>query len=322
MTFWTADPGTVLRVDRGFSLPHVDPSSTPAFPAGKLAGRAELAVGASELAELQEKLYAGSKTGGVRRMLLVLQGMDTSGKGGVVEHVIGAISPAGVRVASFGKPTPDELAHDFLWRSLGAEPSPGYVGVFDRSHYEDVLVARVRSLAEPAVIRQRYGQIVEFERELVGSGVTLVKVMLHISAREQKKRLPAWDPRPATGSTTPATWMSAPTGPPTARHTSWRWSAPRPRRLRGTWCPPTTSGTRAWPCSDCCSTRCAGCALAGRSPSSTLRRRSGAWRQASSPGGDRPPARTPRGWGGTSSASRRVRARRSTPQRCPRRRTR
>ena len=191
MTFWTADPGTVLRVDRGFSLPHVDPSSTPAFPAGKLAGRAELAVGASELAELQEKLYAGSKTGGVRRMLLVLQGMDTSGKGGVVEHVIGAISPAGVRVASFGKPTPDELAHDFLWRVRKQVPSPGYVGVFDRSHYEDVLVARVRSLAEPAVIRQRYGQIVEFERELVGSGVTLVKVMLHISAREQKKRLAA-----------------------------------------------------------------------------------------------------------------------------------
>jgi PPK2 family polyphosphate:nucleotide phosphotransferase len=188
---WTADPGRVLRVQRGFSLPHVDPSSTPGFAAGKLAGRAELADNAAELAELQEKLYAESEADGVRRVLLVLQGMDTAGKGGVVEHVVGAISPSGVRVASFGVPTPEDLAHDFLWRVRKQVPPPGYVGVFDRSHYEDVLVARVRALAEPAVIRQRYGQIVEFERELVASGTTIVKVMLHISAREQKKRLAA-----------------------------------------------------------------------------------------------------------------------------------
>ena len=122
-------------------------------------------------------------------MLLVLQGMDTSGKGGVIEHVVGAISPSGVRVASFTKPTQEELAHDFLWRIRQQLPRPGIVGVFDRSHYEDVLVARVRNLAEPAVIRQRYGQIVEFERELTDSDTTVVKVMLHIGAGEQKKRL-------------------------------------------------------------------------------------------------------------------------------------
>jgi PPK2 family polyphosphate:nucleotide phosphotransferase len=186
---WTASPSETLRVERGFSLSHLDPSSTPGFIGGKDAGRAELRDRAEELAALQEKLYAQSKAEGKRRVLLVLQGMDTSGKGGVIEHVVGAISPSGVRVASFTKPTPEELAHDFLWRIRQQLPRPGIVGVFDRSHYEDVLVARVRNLAEPAVIRQRYGQIVEFERELTDSDTTVVKVMLHIGAGEQKKRL-------------------------------------------------------------------------------------------------------------------------------------
>ncbi|GAB3039316.1 polyphosphate kinase 2 family protein [Parafrigoribacterium mesophilum] len=186
---WTASPSETLKVERGFSLPHLDPSATPGFTGGKEAGRAELKAHADELAALQEKLYAQSKADGRHSVLLVLQGMDTSGKGGVIEHVVGAISPSGVRVASFGKPTREELAHDFLWRVRKQLPRPGIVGVFDRSHYEDVLVARVRNLAEPAVIRQRYGQIVEFERELTDSGTVIVKVMLHVGAGEQKKRL-------------------------------------------------------------------------------------------------------------------------------------
>jgi PPK2 family polyphosphate:nucleotide phosphotransferase len=186
---WTASPSETLRVERGFSLSHLDPASTPGYIGGKDAGRIELKEHADELAALQEKLYAQSKTEGKRRVLLVLQGMDTSGKGGVIEHVVGAINPSGVRVASFGKPTQEELAHDFLWRIRTQLPRPGTVGVFDRSHYEDVLVAKVRNLAEPAVIRQRYGQIVEFERELTDSETTVVKVMLHIGAGEQKKRL-------------------------------------------------------------------------------------------------------------------------------------
>ena len=186
---WIASPSDTLRVERGFSLPHLDPSSTPGFTAGKDAGRLELKTHAGELVTLQEKLYAQSKVEGTRRVLLVLQGMDTSGKGGVIGHVIGAIDPSGVRVASFTKPTQEELAHDFLWRIRKQVPPPGRIGVFDRSHYEDVLIARVRNLAEPAVIRQRYGQIVEFERELTDSGTTIIKVMLHISAGEQKKRL-------------------------------------------------------------------------------------------------------------------------------------
>jgi PPK2 family polyphosphate:nucleotide phosphotransferase len=119
----------------------------------------------------------------------VLQGMDTSGKGGVQRHAVGLVDPQGVRITSFKAPTDDELAHDFLWRIRSQVPEPGYVGVFDRSHYEDVLIARVRELAPPEEIERRYGAINDFEKELADQGVTLVKCMLHISAETQRERL-------------------------------------------------------------------------------------------------------------------------------------
>lgn len=191
MTAWTDDPGDVLLVRRGFSLPHVRASSTPGFDAGKRAGVRQLAVGRSELTQLQEMLFAESRLGGRRSVLLVLQAMDTAGKGGIVEHVIGGINPAGVKVYGFKEPTAEELSHDFLWRVRKQLPPTGFIGVFDRSHYEDVLVAWIRNVAEPAVIRQRYGQIADFERQLVATGTTIVKVMLQISLDEQKKRLAA-----------------------------------------------------------------------------------------------------------------------------------
>jgi PPK2 family polyphosphate:nucleotide phosphotransferase len=122
-------------------------------------------------------------------VLLVLQGMDTSGKGGVVRHVVGAVQPQGVAVTSFKRPTPEELKHGFLWRVRRAVPGPGMLGVFDRSHYEDVLVGRVRELATPAVIERRYREIVRFESQLADDGVTVVKVFLHLSPWEQKQRL-------------------------------------------------------------------------------------------------------------------------------------
>ena len=122
-------------------------------------------------------------------MLLVLQGMDTSGKGGTLEHTVGLMDPQGVRITSFKAPTKEELSHDFLWRIEKAVPGGGYVGVFDRSHYEDVLIVRVRSLAPAEEVERRYGAINEFEERLVAEGVTIIKVMLHISAEEQKERL-------------------------------------------------------------------------------------------------------------------------------------
>jgi PPK2 family polyphosphate:nucleotide phosphotransferase len=122
-------------------------------------------------------------------VLLVLQGMDTSGKGGTIRHVLGMVNPQGVHVASFKKPTEEERAHDFLWRIRRQVPVPGRIGVFDRSHYEDVLVARVDDLVPEEVWRARYGAIAEFERELSGQGVTILKCMLHISPQEQAERL-------------------------------------------------------------------------------------------------------------------------------------
>jgi PPK2 family polyphosphate:nucleotide phosphotransferase len=122
-------------------------------------------------------------------VLLVLQAMDCGGKDGTVKKVAGAMNPQGLHIVSFGKPTEEERAHDFLWRIRNALPVPGYVGVFNRSHYEDVLIVRVHDLVPRAVWFARYEQINQFERELVEDGTTIVKVMLHISYEEQRQRL-------------------------------------------------------------------------------------------------------------------------------------
>jgi PPK2 family polyphosphate:nucleotide phosphotransferase len=122
-------------------------------------------------------------------VLLVVQGMDTSGKGGTMRHVVGHTDPQGLAVRAFKAPTAEEKRHDFLWRIKRALPQPGYVGVFDRSHYEDVLVVRVRRLASAATVARRYDAINRFEERLVNDGYTIIKVMLHISRDEQKDRL-------------------------------------------------------------------------------------------------------------------------------------
>jgi PPK2 family polyphosphate:nucleotide phosphotransferase len=188
---WIGDPGELLRVGPGFALADVDPSSTPGITADKASGQKLLAGDAPELADQQERLFAESRFGGTRSILLVLQAMDSAGKGGIVQHVIGGISPEGVKAFGFKKPTKEELSHDFLWRVRKQLPPAGFVGVFDRSHYEDVLIARARSLATPEVITERYQQIKDFESELLAGGTTIVKIMLQISLDEQKARLRA-----------------------------------------------------------------------------------------------------------------------------------
>ena len=180
-----------LRVGPGFTLASVDPRMTVGTTLGKKSGIKALADAAAEFAELQEKLFAESHFGSARSVLLVLQAMDTAGKGGIVEHVLGEVNPQGVRAHSFKAPTDDEKAHDFLWRIRKELPLAGQLGVFDRSHYEDVLIHRVRGLSTPEVIEERYGQITAFENEVVASGTTIIKVMLHISRQEQKARLAA-----------------------------------------------------------------------------------------------------------------------------------
>ncbi|GAA1770130.1 polyphosphate kinase 2 family protein [Agromyces humatus] len=189
-SFWASDPNELLRVGKGFTLADIDPDSHAGYDGDKADGEKSLVEGAEILADQQEMLFANSRMGDdPRRVLLVLQAMDTAGKGGIVKHVMGAVDPQGVQLAAFKKPTAEELEHDFLWRIRKQVPEAGMIGVFDRSHYEDVLIGRVRELAPPEELERRYDAINEFERELVEDGTTVIKVMLHISADEQKERL-------------------------------------------------------------------------------------------------------------------------------------
>ena len=141
------------------------------------------------LSDLQERLFANGRRGSTRALLLVLQGMDTSGKGGVLRSVVGLFDPQGLHIKAFKAPTAEEQKHDFLWRIEKEVPATGKIGAFDRSHYEDVLIARVRKLAPASEIQRRYGAINEFEARLAAAGTTVIKCMLHISSEEQKARL-------------------------------------------------------------------------------------------------------------------------------------
>ena len=170
-------------------LASIPTDRTAGFSGGKEEGKQTLVDLGPELSELQERLYAHGRTGSSRRILLVLQGMDTSGKGGTLRHTVGLVDPQGVRIMAFKAPTEEERAHDFLWRIRRALPGPGVIGVFDRSHYEDVLVPRVHGLVDDAELERRYAAINEFEQELTEDGTTILKCLLHISPDEQKKRL-------------------------------------------------------------------------------------------------------------------------------------
>jgi PPK2 family polyphosphate:nucleotide phosphotransferase len=180
----------LLRAPAGaVDLTAIDARATPGFDGAKADAATLMPALGERLAALQEQLYAEGRKGGSRSVLLVLQGMDTSGKGGTVEHVVGHLDPAGLHIASFGKPTREELAHDFLWRIRAQLPRPGKVGVFDRSHYEDVVTVRVQELVDRATWRRRFGTINRFEEKLVAAGTTVVKCFLHISRDEQRARL-------------------------------------------------------------------------------------------------------------------------------------
>ena len=186
----TDDISAHLRLPQGpVDLSAIETDAAPGFDGSKSDGKAALTAMGPELADLQERLWAERTVGSERRVLIVLQGMDTSGKGGVLRHTIGLVDPQGVRVTSFKAPTEEERAHDFLWRIEKGLPEAGFIGVFDRSHYEDVLIARVRGFAEPDEIERRYGAINDFEARLFEEGFSIIKCMLHVSPEEQKERL-------------------------------------------------------------------------------------------------------------------------------------
>jgi PPK2 family polyphosphate:nucleotide phosphotransferase len=179
----------LLRIpDGGIEIRSVDTRSTPAAPAGKREGAKLQEELTPRLADLQEKLYANGRTGDARSVLLVLQGLDTSGKSGTIKHVIGQIDPQGAQITAFKQPTPEERRHSFLWRVQRRLPAPGIIGAFDRSHYEEVLVARVRNLVPRATWSRRYVTINRFERGVAESGTTIIKCFLHISFDEWRER--------------------------------------------------------------------------------------------------------------------------------------
>ena len=183
----------LLRLPQGHvSMADLDPSATPGYP-GKGKADAEALTDAlgPEVSDLQEMLYAAgrSEPETAPRVLVVLQGMDTSGKGGVIRHAMGLVDPQGIDLTAFKAPTPLERKHNYLWRIRRALPGPGKIGIFDRSHYEDVLVVRVESLVPEDVWSKRYEQINKFEAGLVAGGTRIIKCMLNVSAEEQKARL-------------------------------------------------------------------------------------------------------------------------------------
>ena len=187
---WKGDVAELLHVGEGFVLADIDPEDTPGYKKSKKNAAEDLASGVEQLDEYQERLYAQSRVDATNAsVLLVLQAMDSAGKGGIVRHVVGSVDPQGVSITAFKKPTTEELAHDFLWRVKRRVPEPGIIGVFDRSHYEDVLIGRVREFAPPDEFERRYGAINNFEKKLTDAGTRVIKVMLHISRDEQKHRL-------------------------------------------------------------------------------------------------------------------------------------
>lgn len=177
----------IVKPGSKIKLSEWDPNDTGKFKGGKEEGLAEFAKLTKKLGELQEVLYAEHK----HKVLIVLQAMDTGGKDGAIRRVFSGINPQGVRVANFKSPTPEELDHDYLWRIHKMTPAKGEITVFNRSHYEDVLVVRVHNIVPPEIVEKRYDQINAFEHHLAENGTTILKFYLHIDKDEQKERLQA-----------------------------------------------------------------------------------------------------------------------------------
>ena len=184
---WSLPPAQRLMFHAGVRVDEVDTAGTPGFEGGREDGERFIDISSSEIARFQKLLYANGVKGVRRRLLIVLQGMDASGKGGIVRHVFRQGDPMGIHYHGFGKPSEEELAHDFLWRVKRELPQPGWIAVFDRSHYEDVVMPHVYGTYPEDVWRARYDEINRFERELVTDGCTILKIFLVVGRDEQKR---------------------------------------------------------------------------------------------------------------------------------------
>ena len=188
---WQHSPVEALKVEPGFALADFDPDATPGWRGGEDDAVEEMARRGRDLAALQEQLFARGEEGDTRSVLLVIQGLDTAGKDGIVTHVVGLVNPMGVKITGFGVPSEEERKHHYLWRIRNALPSAGEIGVFARSHYEQVLVVRVKNLVPPETWATYYDELNAFEAEVAAAGTTVVKVALVISPAEQLERLAA-----------------------------------------------------------------------------------------------------------------------------------
>ena len=186
---WSTDPREALMAGADFDLDQMNRAGTPGWDDDKRAAKKFGDQRGDLLTELQERLFAEGRAGGSRALLVIVQGLDTAGKGGVTRHVLSMVDPQGVALRSFGPPTEAEQEHHFLWRIRKALPHPGLIGVFDRSHYEDVLVARVDGLVPRATWKGRFDEVNQFESDLVEVGTTVLKFAMMVSHDEQGMRL-------------------------------------------------------------------------------------------------------------------------------------
>ncbi|WP_207769200.1 PPK2 family polyphosphate kinase [Nocardioides currus] len=186
---WHRDPRDLLRAGPDFDLEAMDRGATPGWKGDKSSAKSFAKARGTLLSELQERLFAEGSAGGGRSLLIVVQGLDTAGKGGLARHVMSKVDPQGVALRTFGAPTEEERKHHFLWRLRRELPAPGLIGVFDRSHYEDVLIARVDELVPRTTWEGRFDEINQFESQLVESGTTVLKLALMVGHDEQGIRL-------------------------------------------------------------------------------------------------------------------------------------
>ena len=184
---WSLPPAQLLRFHSHTHLVDIDAGSKPGFDGDQEAGERFIADSSSEIATSQRLMYANGIHGDTHRVLIVLQGMDASGKGGIVRHVFSQVDPMGIHYHGFGKPSEEDLAHDYLWRIRRELPSNGWISIFDRSQYEDIVMPRITGSLPEETWRARYGQINDFEAELAGSGCAIIKIFL-VSSRQAQRQ--------------------------------------------------------------------------------------------------------------------------------------
>ena len=184
---WSLPPAQLMRFHSHTHLVDIDAGSKPGFDGDQEAGERFIADSSSEIANYQRLMYANGIHGDTHRVLIVLQGMDASGKGGIVRHVFSQVDPMGIHYHGFGKPSEEDLAHDYLWRIRRELPSNGWISIFDRSQYEDIVMPRITGSLPEETWRARYGQINDFEAELAGSGCAIIKIFL-VSSRQAQRQ--------------------------------------------------------------------------------------------------------------------------------------